>query len=226
MGSEKPEAKSLPRRLAAYFIGLFLMTTGIAFSVLSDLGVSPLSTLPYAVELWTGFDMGLGTMIMHAFFVLIQILLLRKKFRPVMLLQIPVGIVFGWFTTLCNGFVGMIPKTEFLPVQIILQLVSILLVAFGIHLYLPANIMPLAGEGIVSAISETFRWQFPRVKIGFDVLVVIIAGALSFLTIGYLGSVGIGTAMSALLTGTFIAWINMLAAKIKKKKPEDTRGGQ
>ena len=92
---------------------------------------------------------------------LIQILLLRKKFRPVMLLQIPVGIVFGWFTTLCNGFVGMIPKTEFLPVQIILQLVSILLVAFGIHLYLPANIMPLAGEGSVSAISETFRWQFP-----------------------------------------------------------------
>ncbi len=211
-------SEDLPKRLPLYFFGLFLMTTGIAFSVLSDLGVSPLSTLPYAVQLWTGFDMGLGTMIMHAFFVLIQIILLRKKFRPIMLLQIPVGIIFGWFTTMCNGFVGMIPKTGFFPLQIVFQLISIILVAVGIHFYLPANIMPLAGEGIVSAITEVSGCKFYKVKIGFDVSVVIISGVLCFITIGYLGSVGIGTVMSALLTGTVLALINKIADKAKKKK--------
>lgn len=214
---EKTKNTNMPKRLALYFLGLFIMTAGIAFSVLSDLGVSPLSTLPYAVELWTGFDMGLGTMVMHAFFVLAQLILLRKKFHPIILLQIPAGIVFGWFTTLCNGLVLMIPRTDFIPLQILLQLISILLVAIGIYIYLPANIIPLAGEGIVRAISDTFKWQFAKVKIFFDASIVVISGVLCFLTVGRLGSVGIGTVMSALLTGTFIAWIERFMKKRKEK---------
>ena len=219
MRIEKGNTKNtnMPKRLALYFLGLFIMTAGIAFSVLSDLGVSPLSTLPYAVELWTGFDMGLGTMVMHAFFVLAQLILLRKKFHPIILLQIPAGIVFGWFTTLCNGLVLMIPRTDFIPLQILLQLISILLVAIGIYIYLPANIIPLAGEGIVRAISDTFKWQFAKVKIFFDASIVVISGVLCFLTVGKLGSVGIGTVMSALLTGTFIAWIERFMKKRKEK---------
>ena len=218
---EKIKNTNMPQRLALYFLGLFIMTAGIAFSVLSDLGVSPLSTLPYAVELWTGFDMGLGTMVMHAFFVLAQLILLRKKFHPIILLQIPAGIVFGWFTTLCNGLVLMIPRTDFIPLQILLQLISILLVAIGIYIYLPANIIPLAGEGIVRAISDTFKWQFAKVKIFFDASIVVISGVLCFLTVGRLGSVGIGTVMSALLTGTFIAWIERFMKKRKEKSSKN-----
>ena len=210
--------KDLPKRLLKYFFGLFIMTAGISLSVISDLGVSPLSTIPYAVTLYCGFDMGLGTTIMHAFFVLIQIVLLRKKFRPFMLLQVPAGIVFGWFTTLCNGWADLIPKTDNFVIQLLLQLGSILLVAIGIHFYLPANLIPLAGEGIVSAIAEVSGWKFHIVKIGFDVAVVIISGVLCLLTVGRLGSVGIGTVMSALLTGTFIAWIDKLAKKLKKER--------
>ena len=209
--------RNLPKRLTMYFLGLFIMTAGIAFSVISDLGVSPLSTLPYAVELWTGFDMGLGTMVMHSFFVLVQLILLRKKFHPMILLQIPAGIVFGWFTTLCNGLVSMIPKTDFIPFQILLQLISILLTAIGISVYLPANIIPLAGEGIVNAISITFNRQFAKVKIIFDASTVTVSALLCLLTVGRLGSVGIGTVMSAFLTGMIIAWINKFMRKLKKE---------
>ncbi len=205
--------KDLPKRLVMYFIGLFIMTAGIAFSVLSDLGVSPLSSLPYAATLCIGLEMGLGTMIMHAFFVLMQFILLRKKFRPVMLLQIPAGIIFGWFTTLCNSLVGLIPKTEFFPVQLAFQLISIILVAIGIHFYLPANIIPLAGEGIVSAISEAFHWKFPRVKVGFDIAIVAVSAAICLVVNGNPGSVGIGTLLSALLTGTILALINKITGR-------------
>ncbi|MBR5088273.1 MAG: hypothetical protein IK093_02480 [Ruminiclostridium sp.] len=214
---KKTGTKDILLRLVKYFGGLFIMTAGIAFSVLSDLGVSPLSTLPYTVELCGGIEMGLGTSIMHAFFVLAQIIMLRKKFRPIMLLQIPVGIIFGWFTTLCNSLVGMIPRSDFFPLQIVFQLVSILLVAVGICFYLPANIMPLAGEGIVNTISEVSGWKFYKVKIGFDSAMVILSGVLCFVLIGRLGSVGIGTVLSALLTGTVIAWINKLFSGKKKK---------
>ncbi len=210
--------KDLPKRLLKYFFGLFIMTAGISLSVISDLGVSPLSTIPYAVTLYCGFDMGLGTTIMHAFFVLMQIVLLRKNFRPFMLLQVPAGIVFGWFTSLCNGWADMIPKTDNFVIQLLLQLGSILLVAIGIHFYLPANIIPLAGEGIVSAISSVFHWSFPKVKVGFDISAVILSAAFCLIMLGSLGSVGIGTLLSALLTGTVLAYIEKLLLIFRKKK--------
>ena len=204
-----------------YFFGLFLMTAGISFSVISDLGVSPLSTIPYAVTLYCGFDMGLGTTIMHTFFVLMQILLLRRDFRAFMLLQIPAGILFGWFTSLCNGWAELIPKTDLLVLRLLFQLISILLVAIGIHFYLPANLIPLAGEGIVNAISFVFKLSFPKVKVGFDTAAVLLAGTFCLITLGNLGSVGIGTVMSAVLTGTVLAFINKFTAALKRKSEKE-----
>lgn len=217
------QIKGLGKRLAMYIFGLFIMTAGISLSVISDLGVAPLSTIPYAATLCTGFDMGLGTVIMHSFFVLLQLILLRKKFRPAILLQIPAGIIFGWFTSICNGLMSYVPKPDFIVVQLVFQLVSIILIAVGICFYLPANIVPLAGEGIVSVISEVFGWQFAKVKIGFDISAVTISGVVCLLFLGHLGSVGIGTVMSAFLTGTFIAVINKLTARIRKKRGQSKK---
>lgn len=41
--------KRIKIRLILYFIGLFIMTLGIAMSVKSDLGVSPVSSIPYTI---------------------------------------------------------------------------------------------------------------------------------------------------------------------------------
>ncbi|WP_294587444.1 hypothetical protein [Ruminococcus sp.] len=39
--------KNMKVRVPMYFIGLFLMTIGIALSVKSNLGVSPVSSIPW-----------------------------------------------------------------------------------------------------------------------------------------------------------------------------------
>ena len=41
--------KHMKVRIPMYFIGLFIMTIGIAFSVKSNLGVSPVSSIPYTM---------------------------------------------------------------------------------------------------------------------------------------------------------------------------------
>lgn len=93
---------NLSRRLAMYTAGLFVMTVGIALSVKSRLGVSPIGSIPYAMTCIWGIEMGKATIILHCSLVLIQVILLRKSFKPVNLLQVAVGIVFGYFTTFCN----------------------------------------------------------------------------------------------------------------------------
>ena len=39
--------KNMKVRIPMYFVGLFIMTIGIALSVKSNLGVSPVSSIPY-----------------------------------------------------------------------------------------------------------------------------------------------------------------------------------
>ena len=71
--------KNLKVRLPMYFIGLFVMTIGIALSVKSNLGVSPVSSIPYTITCVWGIEMGKATILFHIVLVLIQILLLRKN---------------------------------------------------------------------------------------------------------------------------------------------------
>lgn len=105
--------KKLLLRLSVYFAGLFVMTIGIALSVKSNLGVSPVSSIPYTMTRVWGIEMGNATIIFHCALVLIQFLILRKSFSPLILLQIPVGIIFGKFTTLCNFLADFFPSPDF-----------------------------------------------------------------------------------------------------------------
>lgn len=222
----------MKKRLLRYFVGLFIMTIGIALSVKSDLGVSPVSSIPYTMTVVWGIEMGLATFLFHIVLVLIQILLLRKRFKPKNLIQLAVGIVFGLFTTLCNYLVvDLIPGTDNMFIRILMLAVSIIVVAIGLYLYVPADIMPLAGEGTMLAISEVTHFKFSNVKIGFDVTVSAVSLCTCLAAIGSMGSVGAGTVVSAVLTGMVLGLITKLFEhksddkKIKLRKFEKENKG-
>ena len=109
-------------------------------SVKSNLGVSPVSSIPYTITCITGLEMGKATIVFHIFLVLLQIAILRKEFKIKNLLQIAVGIVFGYFTTFSNFLFGFIPTPSNIVFRIILMLGSTVLIAAGIFLYLPSEI--------------------------------------------------------------------------------------
>lgn len=85
-------------RFLVYVTGFLIMTLGIAISVKSDLGVSPVSSIPYTMTCVWGIEMGKATILFHVGLVLLQIILLRRAFQLKNLLQIPVGILFGYLT--------------------------------------------------------------------------------------------------------------------------------
>lgn len=199
--------RTLTNRLLCYFAGLFIMTAGIALSVKSNLGVSPVSSIPYTLTCCWGIEMGKATILFHCVLVLFQVLLLRRAFRVKSLLQIPVGIVFGYFTTFCNYLASFAPTPENLVVRVLLVLVSVVLVAVGIFFYLPADIMPLAGEGVMQAVADTTGIPFSKVKVGFDVTMVVVSLVTCLVLLHSLGSVGLGTILSAFLVGTVLGWI-------------------
>lgn len=196
--------KNFKVRIPMYFIGLFIMTIGIALSVKSNLGVSPVSSIPYTMTWVWGIEMGKATILFHIVLVLIQIVLLRKNFKIKNLAQVLIGIVFGYFTTFCNYLVTFFPTPDNLVIRVGMVLLSTVLVGFGIFLYLPADLIPLAGEGAMQAVSHITGIEFSKVKIGFDCTMVLVS-AVTCLTLTHsLGSVGAGTILAAVLVGCFV----------------------
>lgn len=201
---------NLKVRIPMYFVGLFLMTIGIAISVKSNLGVSPVSSIPYTMTCVWGIEMGKATILFHTILVLIQIILLRRNFKPINLLQIAVGVVFGYFTTFCNYLVSFLPTPENILIRIIMMLISTVFIAVGIFFYLPPNLMPLAGEGAMQAVSQIIGMEFSKVKIRFDCTMVLISIITCLITIHSPGSVGIGTVIAAVLVGTVLGIVTRL----------------
>lgn len=209
--------KNLKIRLPIYFAGLFIMTIGISLSVKSNLGVSPVSTIPYTMTCVWGIEMGNATIIFHCVLVLIQLIVLRKDFSPLILLQIPVGIVFGKCTTFCNYLVSFLPDIQNIPIRLMMIIASCFLVALGIFLYVPVNIIPLAGEGCMGAVSQVTGIEFSKIKVAFDCLMVFISVAVSLITIHEFASVGAGTIIAAILVGVILEFMVRKFGKVRDR---------
>ncbi|MGN1321586.1 MAG: YitT family protein [Methanosphaera sp.] len=210
---------NITRRLINYVIGLFIMTIGIAFSIKSNLGVSPVSTIPYTLTVVWGIEIGTATIIFHCCLVLFQILLLRRSFDPKNLLQVIVGILFGYFTSFSVYLMSFIPASSNLLISLVYMLISIVTIAFGIFLYLPPNLLPLAGEGAMQAVTIVTKQPFHRIKIIFDTTMLVVSLCVCLFMIHSPGSVNIGTIISAFLVGTVLKYIVKIFEHYKGYNP-------
>lgn len=209
--------KKIGMKLLFYFGGLIIMTFGVAISVKSDLGVTPISSIPYTMTVVSGMDLGIATMIFSVLMVLLQIVLLRKQYKIVNLLQIPVGILFGAFLTLGCKAMNYLPTPGDFTLKIILMLISTVLVALGVFLYVPAGFIPLAPEGFLLALSKITKLKFSTVKVISDVSMVVISLVTCLIAIHSLGSVGIGTIVAAVLVGTEVKLMTKICGESRDR---------
>ena len=62
------------KRIFNYIFGLFLITLGVAFSIKSGLGSTPVASIPYALNLILNIDLGITTFMFQIFLVILQFL--------------------------------------------------------------------------------------------------------------------------------------------------------
>ncbi|MDR1619287.1 MAG: DUF6198 family protein [Clostridiales bacterium] len=197
------------RRSACYAAGLLLLALGVTLSVKSDLGVSPVSSLPYVLSGILRRDMGLVTALLFFVYVLAQIVLLKKEFHVTGLLQIAAGVLFGMFVSFTNSlFAFEIPDTYFL--RLLFMLLSAALIGFSHVLVLTPGLAPQPPEGLMLAVQRKTRFKLHHIKIVFDCGSVALAALLSLVFLGRLTGVREGTALSALLVGVMLGFFQKL----------------
>ena len=203
------------KRYLLLLIGLAIMAFGVAFSIKASLGTSPISSVPYATSLFTPLTVGTATITMHCVFILLQILILRKNYHPVQLMQLPVAFFFGYLTDFGVWAVQGITCNTYWQ-QWIVCIIGILLVAVGVSFEVKAGVVVLAGEGVVLAICKVLpKVKFGYMKVGFDVTLVVIACILSIVFTGRLQGVREGTVAAALLVGLIAKQLGKLLARWK-----------
>lgn len=193
-------------KILVYCIGLFIMAVGVTFSVKSNLGVSPVNSVPYILSIILKLDQGLCVSLIFFSYILIQIFILKKDFKLQNLLQVICASLFGYFVTFSNMIFYFQPSNSYV-VRLGYMFLSILFVGIGVFLYLEARLMPLPAEGVMLALKEKTVFEFHNIKIGFDVITVIIAVILSYIFLHNIYGVREGTFIAAVLVGKVVGII-------------------
>lgn len=187
-------------RCIILIIGLTIMSLGIAFSIKAALGTSPIFSVPYVASSISGLSVGATTIIMNLVFILIQILLLRKKYDLFQLFQIPALILFGLMIDFSAYLIKDITYTNYIH-QWALCILGIILLGLGVSIEVMAKLVTTPGEGVVLAICKIFSVKFGNTKIAFDIFLVAVSivTVLSFLV--HLEGVREGTIAGAVFVG-------------------------
>lgn len=206
--------KELIKRYSLFVISLFFIGLGIAFTKHGELGVSPISSVANVVSLkFTFLSFGTWLTISNCVLLLGQILLLRKNFKPIQLLQIPLSFLFGYFTDFGLWFVSRIPNDSYI-VKLLLVLIGIIVLGFGITLGVIADVILNSGEAFVKALADVTKKDFGNVKIVFDVSWVLLSIVLSLIFFkGKLLGAREGTIISALLVGVTVKLFRAILQK-------------
>lgn len=216
-----------------YLIGLWILALGIILNTKSNLGVSPIISVPYSISNILEINFSDITMILYVIFVAIEMILHviwyfkdgKTKCLGLYLvkdvMQIPVSIL---FTRFLNIFSVTVPSVydNFL-LQSLMLLLAIILTGIGGAISLNMRIVPDPGYGIVQAISDTTKLHNrPGKDVGFckncfDILNVCITFTIGLVSGNPLLGLGLGTMLSMFGVGRVIAIFNkMFKDKMEK----------
>lgn len=204
-------------RTALMLVGIAVMALGVDLVVKADLGNSPISATPNVLSI--AFDeVSFGTFMLgwQCFLVLAQIVILRREFRLIDLLQIPISVFFG----LCIDFF-MALLAPFSPASYALSWVwlagGVAVMALGIVMTVVSGTVMNCGEALVQAVVRKTGARFGTVKVGFDLTCAALAVVCAFAFTGHLVGVREGTVVCAALAGVIVNVYMGIYGKLREK---------
>lgn len=194
---------NMTKRIAVFILGQFIMALGVTLSVKANLGVSPISCVPYVYSLTLPLSLGELTILLNLIFIAMQMAVLRKNYQWIQLVQLPSVIIFGYCIDFTMYLLSTLNPTSYVA-QVFWCLGACSVLAFGIFLLLKTRLTYLPLDGLAVAISHTYHKEFGKVKISLDSTMVIIGVISSFAFLNRLEGIREGSVVAALLVGALI----------------------
>lgn len=201
----KKDTITLFKRVILLIAGMFGVALGVALVTRANLGTSPAACPPYVLSLVpdSPLTMGAYMFIMQSIFVLSQVAIFRKKFKPFQFFQLAGSFLFGFYTDLTMWMTEWLQSTSYILRWV--QLVGgCAVTGLGCIFQIKAQLLMLPGEGLVLVISQACKLPFSKIKIANDVVLTLVGIAISLIFIGPIEGVREGTVASAFLGGIMV----------------------
>lgn len=205
------------RRYGLFLLSLFMMGVAVAVMKRSGIGLFPTASVANILSVrFTSLSIGTWTLLWNLVIIMAQVVVLRKKFQLIQLLQVPVSILFGLFVD-CGMWMTACLQPETYGGRIALVLSGTAIISVATVFAVVANVVMNSGEALVKAVADTTGRAFGNVKVCLDVLYVALTAGLSMLFFhGEILALREGTVIAALSAG----WIVKLLLPILKKPLE------
>lgn len=186
----------------ALAIAVVINSFGVVLMLYSGAGISAISSVPFAFsEVLPFFSLGTWTYLFQAALVL-SLMVMRRRFVPTYLFSFVVGFVFSELLDLDELWINALP-TE-LGWCVAYFILSYLLICFGIALSNRCGLPIIPTDLFPREFSKITGITYPKVKISFDAICLIVTASMTFFALGFLDGIGIGTVLAALTMGKVI----------------------
>lgn len=193
------------RRYSALIILIILTGIGSAFSLKAAVGVGSWDALTLTISFFVRVKVGTVGMILNILCVLGQILLLKKEFKWINLLQIPVSILLG---TVVNFFLYDILSNFTIDsylINVLLLIGSYVYLSIIVGTIMTLDLITFSLEGFCMAIANKTNQSFGKVRQIADILCIVIVFLLA-LAFSLPLSVREGTVISMLIFGPLLSF--------------------
>jgi uncharacterized membrane protein YczE len=175
---------------SVFFVGLFIMAFGIALMIKAQLGSAPWDVLH--IGLFAQFGLTIGTWsIIIGFLIILSTSLLTKKF------PLPGAFLNMVFVGLFIDFYLWLPFFEdpnTLLMKWLYLLIGILILGFGIGLYISSNCGAGPRDSLMLALTEKSGLKVSRIRLFMELFVLffgwVLKGPISFGTILFCLTIG------------------------------------
>lgn len=186
----------------ALILVVLINSFGIVLMLHSGSGISAISSVPYAFsEVIPKLSLGTWTYIFQGLLIL-SLMILRKKFVPQYLFSFVVGFAFGIMVDIHELWVNLLPLT--LPLRIIYFCISYFVICFGIALSNRCKLPIIPTDLFPRELSYITKIPYSKIKISFDVICLLATAIITFVFIGQIKGLGVGTVLAAFTMGKAI----------------------
>lgn len=179
-----------PKQFIRVFIGLFILATGMVFTINANLGLAPWDIFHQGLAKTIGITMGQANIIVAFFIVLLDIVL---------------GQNIGWATVInmltLGVFIDLIMLNNLLPqasssfVGVTFLLLGLFIQGYGLYMYVSAKMGAGPRDGLMFVLTKKTGKSVRVIKSLIEIVAVVVG-----ITLG--GKFGIGTVILALLGGS------------------------
>ncbi len=163
------------------FFFVMVGATGVAIALKTAVGVGAWDAFSQSSSHVTNIKVGTFSMMMNFSCIALQLIILKKRFKPIAFLQIGMALLLGYMVNLMYYDVLSAITFSSYGLRLVLYVASILLIVFAISMIMSIDFLSFPLEAACLVVAEKTRFSFGQLRQFVDVLCIVGAVSISFI---------------------------------------------